>query len=79
MRVSAFAKINLSLHVLGVRADGYHELRTVFQSLALHDTLTISRQSGPFRIECDDPKCPVDSTNLIWRAATALLATSWLR
>ena len=40
LRVRAFAKINLTLRVLGIRPDGYHELRTVFQSLALHDTLT---------------------------------------
>src|SRR3989338_2897255 len=38
-RVRAFAKINLALRVLGVREDGYHELRTILQSLALHDTL----------------------------------------
>jgi 4-diphosphocytidyl-2-C-methyl-D-erythritol kinase len=71
VRVSAPAKINLSLRVLGVRPDGYHELRTVFQSLALHDSLIITRQRGDFRIECDDGACPTDSTNLIWRAASA--------
>ena len=43
LRARAFAKINLSLRVLGTRPDGYHELRTVFQSLALHDTLTLPR------------------------------------
>ncbi len=69
MRVRAFAKINLSLRVLGTRADGYHELRTVFQSIALHDTLTIRAARGPFRLTCDDPDCPFDDTNLIWRAA----------
>ena len=42
VRVKAFAKINLTLRVVGVRADGYHELRTTFQSLALHDTLTFT-------------------------------------
>src|SRR5918995_1587347 len=69
MRVRAFAKINLSLRVVGRRADGYHELRTIFQSIALHDTLTIRASRGPFRLACDDPNCPADETNLIWRAA----------
>jgi len=72
MRVRAFAKINLSLRVLGARADGYHELRTIFQSIALHDTLTIRAVRGPFRLICDDPQCPSDGTNLIWRAAERL-------
>ena len=69
VRVRAFAKINLTLRVVGVRADGYHELRTTFQSLALHDTLTFTLARGPFQIACDDPACPVDRTNLVWRAA----------
>jgi 4-diphosphocytidyl-2-C-methyl-D-erythritol kinase len=72
VRVQAFAKINLSLRVLGPRADGYHELRTVFQSIALHDTLTIRGSRGPLRLVCDDPACPVDERNLIWRAAARL-------
>jgi len=69
MRVRAFAKINLSLRVLGRRGDGYHELRTIFQSIALHDTLTIGRRRGAFRLTCDDPACPSDESNLVWRAA----------
>lgn len=69
MRVRAFAKINLSLRVLGTTGDGYHELRTVLQSIGLHDTLTFRRTRGPFRITCTDPACPIDDTNLIWRAA----------
>jgi 4-diphosphocytidyl-2-C-methyl-D-erythritol kinase len=72
MRVRAFAKINLSLRVLGTRPDGYHELRTIFQSIALHDTLTIRRVNGPLRIACDDPSLACDRTNLVWRAADAL-------
>ena len=72
MRVRAFAKINRSLRVLGTRGDGYHELRTIFQSIALHDTLTIRATRGPFTLTCDDPACPVDDTNLIARAAVAM-------
>jgi len=68
-RVRAFAKINRSLEILGVRPDGFHELRTVFQSIALHDTLTFRADRGPFRLTCDTPECPTDGTNLIWRAA----------
>jgi 4-diphosphocytidyl-2-C-methyl-D-erythritol kinase len=69
MRVRAFAKINRSLRVLGVRPDGFHELRTVFQSIALHDTLTIRAVHGPFQVTCDNPDCPSDEGNLIWQAA----------
>jgi 4-diphosphocytidyl-2-C-methyl-D-erythritol kinase len=72
VRVHAFAKINLALHVLGARRDGYHELRTTFQTLVLHDTLTFSASRGPFEIVCDDPACPVDRSNLVWRAAERL-------
>jgi 4-diphosphocytidyl-2-C-methyl-D-erythritol kinase len=72
MRAKAFAKINLSLRVLGTRADGYHELRTIFQSIALHDTLTVRAIRGPFRLTCDDPACPVDESNLIARAAARM-------
>ena len=72
LRVEAFAKINLTLRVLGVRADGYHELRTTFQTLTLHDTLTVLPARGPLRLECDDPACPTDRTNLIWQAAERL-------
>ncbi len=50
IRVRAFAKINRSLRVLGTRDDGYHELRTVFQSIALYDTVVVRRRRGPFAL-----------------------------
>ena len=73
LSVRAPAKINLSLRVLRRTAGGYHELRTIFQSIALHDTLTFEAGSGPFRIECDDPACPTDRFNLVWRAAEMMV------
>lgn len=74
VRVRAYAKVNLDLRVLGTRADGYHELRTVFQSIALHDTLLVMARPGPFALKCRHAAVPLDQSNLIWRAATALWA-----
>jgi len=71
--VPAYAKVNLCLHVVGRRADGYHDLRTVFQTVSLHDTLEISLHPGRgMELTCDDPKLPIGRDNLIWRAAEAL-------
>ena len=49
LRVRAYAKINLGLEVLGVRPDGYHELRTLFQTIDLHDDVLVqTRPRGLF-------------------------------
>lgn len=68
----AHAKVNLDLRILGMRSDGYHELRTVFQSIELHDTLTCSGRPGPFALKSRSTAIPLDQTNLVWRAAAAL-------
>ena len=70
--VRAYAKINLDLRVLGMRPDGFHELRTVFQSISLHDTVACIPRDGPFAIECATAGVPLDRSNLIWRAAESL-------
>ena len=73
IKLPAFAKVNLCLHVLGKRSDGYHELRTIFQSISLHDTLTISWMRRPgIAIETDDAALPTGRDNLVWRAVDAL-------
>lgn len=68
----AHAKVNLDLRVLGTRSDGFHELRTVFQTIELHDTLTFTDRPGPFAVKCRMPGVPLDDSNLVWRAAAAL-------
>ena len=75
IRVPAFAKVNLRLDVLARRADGYHELRTIFQSISLHDTLHVERSRKP-GIELQVLGNPAlaaapQRENLVWRAADA--------
>ena len=66
----AFAKINLGLRVLSNRADGYHEIRTVYQTVALHDRLEVSLPRGGrgIHVECDHPDVPSGHANLVYRA-----------
>ncbi|MDT7605188.1 MAG: 4-diphosphocytidyl-2-C-methyl-D-erythritol kinase [Acidobacteriota bacterium] len=69
----SFAKINLSLRVLGRLPDGYHEIRTVFQTITLRDQLTFHALDEPrVELECDAAGVPADESNLVLRAAKLL-------
>lgn len=69
----AFAKINWSVHVLGRRSDGYHELQTVFQTVTLHDNLTFAPASDNcINLTCDSSELSIGNDNLIMRAAESL-------
>lgn len=69
LRLRAFAKINTGLKILGKRADGFHEIRTVYQTIDLYDSLTITLSSRPgITLECSDPSLPCDRRNLVYRA-----------
>lgn len=73
MKIRSFAKINLGLEVLSRRADGYHEIRTVFQSVGLFDVLRIAPREEPGLVLAgSDPAVPWDETNLVARAARLL-------
>lgn len=76
IRVFASAKVNLDLRVTARRPDGFHELRTVFQTLALHDMLVFRRTRGAFVLRGSAPGVPLDRTNLVWRAAEAAWAAA---
>ncbi|MFA6955980.1 MAG: 4-(cytidine 5'-diphospho)-2-C-methyl-D-erythritol kinase [Thermoanaerobaculia bacterium] len=68
----AHAKINWMLRILGKRADGFHELETIFQSISLHDTLRIY-PGEPLSLSCDEPAIPTGMSNLVMRAAAAMI------
>jgi 4-diphosphocytidyl-2-C-methyl-D-erythritol kinase len=70
--VRAFAKLNLGLEVLGTRPDGYHELRTIFQTIDLHDDIVITPRPRGLEMRCDHPGVPQDERNLALRAALEL-------
>ncbi len=74
--VRAFAKINLGLCIKDARADGFHDLQTIFQTIDLHDRLTLEARRGPFEIRCQVPGVPTDRTNLVWKAAQQLWAAA---
>jgi len=76
----SFAKINLGLKIGPLRADGFHELRTIYQTIALHDVVRVEVEAGDgIEIRCDDPRVPCDATNTCHRIAEQVLRTAGKR
>ena len=70
----AFAKLNLTLDVLGKRDDGYHDLKSVMQTISIRDDIEIDIGTGkPWTLECDKDDIPTDERNLAWKAAKIYL------
>jgi 4-diphosphocytidyl-2-C-methyl-D-erythritol kinase len=68
--VRSFAKINLGLAIGPRREDGFHELRTIYQTIALHDVIRVEIQRGSgIEIRCQEDRVPRDQTNTCWRIA----------
>ena len=73
LEVKAYAKLNLSLDVLGKRPDGYHDMRMVMQTVGLTDTLRLETGTGqPLRMESNLGFLPADESNLAAAAALRL-------
>src|ERR1041384_7266369 len=72
-------KVNLLLNILGKRPDGFHELETVFQPVHLCDNLRFERAEEGVKLTCSEPELPVDSRNLVHRAATAFFQTAQIK
>lgn len=72
--VRSFAKINIGLYIGQRRDDGFHELRTVYQTLAVHDVVRVDVGRGTgIEIRCRDPRVPTHEANTCWRVAERVL------
>ena len=72
----AFAKVNLTLDVLGKRPDGYHDLKSVMQTISIRDDIEIDLDTGkPWSLHCDKEGIPTDERNLAWKAAKIFFDT----
>ena len=73
----AFAKINLTLDVLGKREDGYHDLKSVMQTVSIRDDIEIDLETEkPWKLICDKNDIPTDERNLAWKAAKLFFETT---
>ena len=72
--IPSFAKINLGLKIGPARADGFHELRTIYQTIALHDVIKVDVQRGAgIEVRCKDPRVPANESNTCYRVADRVL------
>ena len=72
LKVRAYAKINLDLRVGARRIDGFHELTTILQSIALHDIVTLRAVEGTCSVRCTAAGVPEGEANLVWQVAQRL-------
>src|SRR5438445_2371749 len=73
--VRSFAKINLGLCIGARRPDGFHDLRTIYQTIALHDVIRVEVSRGVgIEIRCQDPRVPKDQSNTCYRIVEPAMA-----
>jgi 4-diphosphocytidyl-2-C-methyl-D-erythritol kinase len=73
--VRSFAKINLELCIGPLRPDGFHDLRTIYQTIALHDVIRVEVTRGAgIEIRCQDPRVPKDDSNTCYRIVEPVMA-----
>ncbi|HEY4900206.1 MAG TPA: 4-(cytidine 5'-diphospho)-2-C-methyl-D-erythritol kinase [Terriglobales bacterium] len=78
--IRSFAKINLGLKIGAARADGFHELRTIYQTIALNDVIRVEVQAGEgIEIRCEHSRVPCDATNTCYKIAERVLKSAGKR
>ena len=73
LEIEVYAKINLSLRILGKIEGGYHSVETIFQNISLADRLSFTTTKGEIEVHCDHPAVPEGSENLAYKAAASCL------
>lgn len=73
LELNSPCKVNWVLNILGKRPDGFHELETLMIPVPLCDALRFEQVPGAIQLSCSDARLPVDSSNLVWKAAAAFL------
>jgi 4-diphosphocytidyl-2-C-methyl-D-erythritol kinase len=71
--LKAYAKINLSIDITGKRPDGYHDVKMIMQTIALHDIVTLEVRDSGIEIECNRPGIPTGADNIAYKAASLLM------
>ena len=78
--VRSFAKINLGLCIGALRADGFHDLRTIYQTIGLHDIVRVELVRGTgIEMRCEDPRVPRDESNTCYRIIELAMAALKVR
>ncbi|MEW6623739.1 MAG: 4-(cytidine 5'-diphospho)-2-C-methyl-D-erythritol kinase [Bacillota bacterium] len=77
IKIKTYAKINLCLDIISKRPDGYHDLKTIMQSLDLCDQVELAKDSG-ITVACDHPQVPEGPENIAYKAAELLFRTAGL-
>lgn len=72
--LKAFAKINLFLDILNKRPDGYHNIVTMFQRIALYDTIKVKKSSKGISLSCNSSDIPSGKNNIVYKAAKIMKA-----
>ena len=75
MKRKAYAKINISLDVIGKREDNYHLLKMIMQNIDLYDEIDIKKVQEGITIRCNKSFVPVDERNLAYKAAKLFIDT----
>lgn len=80
IKVKAYAKINLMLDIVAKRADGYHDLFMIMQSIGLYDTVTVTRtKSKKITISCNIEDIPLDERNIAYKAASEFFKSTKIK